>query len=165
VVHDGQLYLYFTAFGPDAKLGKGLQFIGLTTSKDGVHWSAPERVLDPDQSLYPAADGWVGYSTPNVIELDGQVHLFVDVAFDADGSSWKQVRLHHAVSADGKTGFVQDVAPLASAGDFPWAVDEIRSPDALVDGKTLRLYFAGHELDGTPPEHFAVGMMSAPLAP
>jgi predicted GH43/DUF377 family glycosyl hydrolase len=165
VVHDGALFLYFTAAGPDATLGKASQVIGLVTTADGITWSAPERALEPDPTLYPAAAGWVGYSTPNAIELDGQVHLFVDVAFDPDGSHWQQIRLHHAVSADGKSGFVQDSAPLASAGDFPWAKDEIRSPDALIDGKTLRLYFAGHELDGTPPDHFAIGMMSSTLVP
>jgi hypothetical protein len=53
--------------------------------------------------------------------------------------------------------------PIRSAGDFAWAVDEVRSPDAFLDGTTLRLYAAGHELDGVPPEHLAIGMMTCDL--
>lgn len=172
VVRNGELYVYFTAVGTSAKLGTSLQVIGLVRSMDGQSWSAPELVLEPDQAQYPRiidpgppVDGWVGYSTPSAMVLGGEVHLFVDVAYDPDEASWKQIRLHHARSADGRTGFIQDPAPLASAGDFPWAVDEIRSPQPIVDGKTLRLYFAGHELDGNEPNHFAIGMMTSPLVP
>ena len=172
VVVGSTLHLYFTAVGANAKLGASLQVIGLVTSEDGSVWSEPTIVLEPDQKLYPRIvspgppiAGWVGYSTPNGIALNGQVHLFVDVAYDPDEKSWKQVRLHHAVSADGKAGFVQDSAPIAKAGDFSWAVDEIRSPHAWVDGTLLRLWFAGHELDATEPNHFAIGMMTAKLVP
>jgi predicted GH43/DUF377 family glycosyl hydrolase len=172
VVLGNTLYLYFTAVGANATLGTSLQVIGVTTSSDGVTWSAPELALEPDQAQYPRivdpgppVGGWVGYSTPNAITLDGRVHLFVDVAFDPDEAHWQQIRLHHAVSDDGKTGWQQDAAPFASAGDFPWAKDEVRAPDAFIDGTTLRLYFAGHELDGTPPDHFAVGMFTHELAP
>ena len=52
------------------------------------------------------------------------------------------------------------IATIRKAGDFTWAVDEIRSPHAFLDGDVLKLYFAGHELNGTLPEHFAVGMMT-----
>jgi len=172
VVYHDQLWLYFTAVGVSATLGTSLQVIGVTRSDDGDSWSAPALALEPDQGQYPRVvdpgppmAGWVGFSTPNAIVFDDQVHLFTDVAYDPDEMSWRQVRLHHAVSASGLDGWQQDTMAIAAAGDFPYAVDEIRSPDALVDGTTLRLYFAGHELDGNPPEHFAIGMLTAPLVP
>lgn len=163
VVVNGELHLYFTTVGVDAGLATSLQVIGLVRSSDGVNWSPPELALKPDNAVYPRSQDWLGYSTPNAISANGGVHLFVDVAHQPDGGEWKQLRLHHAFAADGRTGWIQDAAPLRSAGDFAWAVDEIRSPAALLDGTLLRLYFAGHELDGTAPEHFAVGMMSCEL--
>lgn len=114
VVFDGKIYLYFTAVGADVELGTSLQVIGVTTSSDGAAWSAPELALKPDQAQFPrdlmldddpeTKLGWVGYSTPNAIVLGGNVHLFYDVAQDLTGSDWKQVRLHHSYSPDGKTG-------------------------------------------------------------
>jgi hypothetical protein len=163
VVVGEQIYLYFTAVGADAELGTSLQVIGLVRSSDGETWSAPQLALRPDQTLYPRGLDWVGYSTPSAIVLDGEVHLFFDVARQPSGGRWLQLRLHHARSADGVSAWTPDAMPIRKAGDLPWAVDEIRSPHALLDGTTLRLYFAGHELDGVPPEHFAVGMMTCEL--
>ncbi len=162
VVVGDTLLVYFTAVGAHPELG-ALQVIGVTTTTDGVTWSPPQLVLEPDQDLYPRSDDWIGYSTPNAIALSDGVHLFFDVANQPDGGDWRQVRLHHARSADGVTGWTHDVAPIRAAGDYDWAVDEVRSPDALLDGTTLRLYFAGHELDGVQPEHFAVGMLTCEL--
>lgn len=172
VVYQGELYLYFTAVGVSVAQGTSLQVIGVATTADGTNWAPPQIALAPDQAQYPRVidpgppiDGWVGYSTPSAMVLNDEVHLFVDVARDPDEQSWRQIRLHHAVSADGFSYWRQDAEPIASAGDFPWAVDEIRSPNPIVDGTTLRLYFAGHELDGTAPEHFAIGMMTVELVP
>ncbi len=163
VIHNGELYLYFTAVGADAGLGTSLEVIGLIRTTDGTNWSSPELALKPDQGLYSRDQDWVGYSTPNAIALDDGIHLFFDVAHQPAGGEWLQLRLHHARSANGITGWVQDSTAIRSAGDFTWAVDEIRSPHALLDGSVLRLYFAGHELDGISPEHFAVGMMTCDL--
>jgi hypothetical protein len=160
VVHKGELYLYFTAVGADAELGTSLQVIGLVRTIDGSIWSEPELALKPDQTLYPRGEDWVGYSTPNAISLDNGIHLLFDVAHQPDGGDWLQLRLHHASSADGKTGWVHDSSHIRKAGDFDWAVNEIRSPHLLLDGNIIRLYFAGHELNGISPEHFAVGMMT-----
>jgi hypothetical protein len=165
VVVGNTLYLYFTAVGANATLGTSLQVIGMVSTTDGETWTAPQLVLEPDQAQYPRTDGWVGFSTPNAIALADGVHLFVDVARQPMDEDWKQIRLHHARSADGRTSWTQDATAIRSAGDFAWAVDEIRSPDALLDGDQLRLYFAGHELDGIQPEHFAVGMLTCDLSP
>jgi predicted GH43/DUF377 family glycosyl hydrolase len=163
VVLGDQLHLYFTAVGADAALGTSLQVIGLVRSSDGETWTPPQLALRPDQTLYPRDLDWVGYSTPSAIALDGEVHLFFDVARQPPAGPWLQLRLHHARSADGVSGWTHDETHIRKAGDFSWAVDEIRSPHALLDGTTLRLYFAGHELDGVEPEHFAVGMMTCDL--
>ena len=164
VIFNDELYLYFTAVGADADLGAALQVVGLVRSSDGVNWSEPELVLKPDQTLYPITEDWIGYSTPNAIVLEDQMHLFFDVAHQPDGGDWLQLRLHHAYSLDGKSRWVHDDSAIANAGDFDWAVDEIRSPHAILEGSSLRLYFAGHELDGISPEHFAVGMMTCDLS-
>jgi sucrose-6-phosphate hydrolase SacC (GH32 family) len=161
VVHNGKIYLYFTAVGANMELSTSLQVIGVTTSSDGATWSAPELALKPDQALWPRDEGWVGYSTPNAIVLDGQVHLFYDVAYDPTGSDWKQVRLHHSYSADGKTDWTQDSTPIHSTEDFTWATEEVRSPHALLDGTVLRLYFAGHDA----AYNLAIGQSTCNLAP
>lgn len=154
VVYGGRLYLYFTALGADATLVASSQVIGLVTSEDGVNWSSPTLALKPDQDLYPRGDDWIGYSTPNAIEIAGEMHLFFDVAHQPDGEEWLQLRLHHARSADGVGGWVHDGTPIRSRDDYPWTAREIRSPHALLDGATLRLYFAG---DSNDVEHGALG--------
>ncbi len=162
VVRGDRLDVYFTAVGADPELG-ALQVIGMVSTTDGETWSAPERVLAPDQALYPRDEDWVGYSTPNAIVVGDDVQLFVDVAQQPAGGDWKQRRIHHFRSTDGQTGWVPDPKAIRAAGDLPWAVDEIRSPAALLDGTRLRLYVAGHELDGVPPDHFAIGMLLCDL--
>ena len=113
--------------------------------------------------MYPRGDDWVGYSTPNAVVLNGEVHLFFDVAHQPTGGAWLQLRLHHARSSDGLTGWIQDAVPIRANTDFAWTQEEIRSPHALLDGGILRLYFAGHDLSSVPPQ-FAVGMMTCDLS-
>lgn len=162
LVVDGRLQLGFTALGAAPSLGS-LQVLGAIASDDGVTWSPPVQVLAPDQTIYPRGDGWVGYSTPSAIAIEGTLHLFFDVARQPEGGDWRQLRLHHASSPDGAI-WTQDRDAIRAAGDLAWTADEIRSPAALLDGTTLRLYFAGHELDGTAPDHFGIGMLTCDLA-
>ncbi len=139
VVFDNKIYLYFTAIGANAGLGTTFEVIGLTTSSDGISWSIPVSVLEPSQSLYPRAT-WIGYSTPNAIVLNNQMHLFFDVVQD---SPWKQLKLHHAVSNNGMSGWVEDSAAIFSNSSFSWTSNEIRSPALLLDGTNLLMWFAG----------------------
>ncbi len=144
VVFNGKIYLYFTAVGGATEVGTAWQTIGLVKSNsDATSWTAPQRVLTPDLNLYPRTSGdkYSGYSTPNAAVLNGRVHLFFDVALN---DPWKQVALHHAVSTDGETGWLQDSAPLLERKDYSWTADEIRSPMALEYNNDLYLYFAGH---------------------
>lgn len=162
VVFQEKLFLYFTAVGLDTSLNNTLQVIGVVTSDDGISWSTPELALKPDQDSYPRSSNWVGYSTPNAIVLGDSVHLFVDVANDHGDSTWRQEALHHAWSADGRTGWVQDSAPLRTKDDFSWTAREIRSPAALLDGSMLRLYFAGD--DYFVSHTWGVGQMTCDLS-
>jgi hypothetical protein len=137
VVYEDELFLYFTAVGVDADLGASSQVIGLVTSTDGSSFGAPELVLEPDRTLYPRADGWVGFSTPSAVVVGGTVHLFTDVANDAGDPSyqetWLQVALQHAASPDGRTGWVQDTSFIHEREDFAWTQREIRAIHGLLD--------------------------------
>lgn len=153
VVFNDTLYLYFTALGANIGIGASLQVIGLMTSEDGQTWSAPQSVLEPDQTLYPRTSGvqYLGYSTPHGVVVNDEMHLFFDVVVN---DPWQQVKLHHARSADGVSGWVHYSQELFDYRDFSWTFDgsggEIRSPAALVDGDTLYLWFAGHVLAPAP---------------
>ena len=142
VVFNGNIYLYFTAVGANAGVGTTLQVIGLSTY-NGSTWTSPVQVLEPDQSIYLRTGGpidYIGYSTPNAIVRNGKMHLYFDVVADP----WKQVKIHHAVSDDGTSGWIHDSAPLLNREDFTWTQEEIRSPSALEYNNKLYLYFAGH---------------------
>ncbi len=163
VVFNNTLNLYFTAVGVDAALATTLQVVGVITSTDGVTWSAPTLILKPDQMVYPRAANWIGYSTPNAVVFEGEVHLFVDVANDHGDDTWTQEALHHASSADGLTNWTQDATPIRRLTDFFWTQREIRSPAALLDGTSLRLYFAGDDLLSTG--EWGIGQMTCSVAP
>ena len=165
VVFNNKLYLYFTAVGFDAALAAGLQVVGVITSANGIAWSAPALAFKPDQTVYPRAANWVGYSTPNAAVIAGKVHMFVDVANDHGNTTWTQEALHHAYSADGLTGWVQDAAPIRRLTDFAWTQREIRSPAAFLDGTTLRLYFAGDDVfNNNNSNPWGIGQMTCSLA-
>lgn len=138
VIFDGKIYLYFTAVGANTSVSTTWEVIGLTTY-DGTTWSTPQSILEPDLTIYPRLS-FYGYSTPNAIVKDGKVHLYYDVVADP----WKQVKLHHAVSADGISGWLQDTSSLLNKEDFNWTQEEIRSPSALEYNEKLFMYFAGH---------------------
>jgi len=150
VVFNGKIYLYFTAVGAQMEVEATWQTIGLVTSADGTTWSSPQRVLTPDLTLYPRTTGdqYIGYSTPNAIVYDGEVHLFFDVVLN---DPWTQVKIHHASSADGETGWTHDRAPLLERENYDWTAEEIRSPSALEYENSLYLYFAGHCYEGATP--------------
>jgi hypothetical protein len=147
IVRNDRIFVYFSAVG--ARPGgqpPQLQTIGLAKTSDGTTFEPSVKVL-VQSSLYPPEKGFAGYSTPAAFELGGHVHLVYDVAlYQRRGDpDWQQVALHHAVSqGDGETDFVQDPAPWMTRDDFGWTSGEILGPTALVDGTTLRVWFAGH---------------------
>lgn len=143
VVRGDTLHLYFTAVGANPGVGTILQVIGRMSAVDDggrLRWNDPMSVLEPDQTLYPR-QRYVGYSTPNAILRDGEIHLYVDVVED---DPWRQVALHRVISPDGMTAWVHDDAPLFRREDFSWTREEIRSPAVLDHDGRRYLYFAGH---------------------
>jgi hypothetical protein len=148
VVFNNKIYLYFTALGADVSVGTTLQTIGLTTF-DGSSWSSPQKVLSPDQTLYPRGSNWKGYSTPHAAFLNNQVHLFFDVVSD---SPFFQKKIHHAQSSDGVTNWTQDSQAIFDRSQFsPWANVELRAPAVLQVGSTLYLWMAGNGDTSTLP--------------
>ena len=116
---NGKVHMYFTAVGL-REYGTGPKStIGMAVSEDGYHFGAPLKVLEQIQ-LYPVSADYIGYSTPTTLVYDGQVHVFHDVAmwFEHEDSSYVQVALHHALSPDGVTGWVQDKKPIFTRSNF-----------------------------------------------
>ena len=147
VVFNNQIYLYFAAAGANIGVGTVLHVVGLITSSDGLVWSAPQSVLEPDQTTYPrnAPDYFKGYSTPHAVVLDDEVHLFFDVVrTDAAGTLFNQEKLHHAVSSNGITVWSQDPTHLIDKNDAGWTSVEVRSPAIYLEGTSLTMWYAGH---------------------
>jgi len=146
VVVGDRLLVYFSAIGGRASgAPPQMQTIGAVTSTDGVNFSAPAQVL-AQGAHYPAAQGYAGYSSPAAAVAGGRVQLFYSVAHfrDGDDPAWQQVAIQHASSTDGLTGFVEDTAPVLTRDSTRWTSGEVLAPVPLVDGDTLRLWFAGH---------------------
>lgn len=163
VIFNDQIYLYFTALGADAGVGTTLQTIGLVTSPDGVNWSSPQRVLRPDQSLYPRGSNWKGYSTPHAIFVNNQVQLYFTVVNDSSGD--RQVKLHRAVSSDGMSGWIHDSEEIFDRSEFnPWADRDLRSPSLLLSGTTLNFWFAGNgDTSNFPNVDMGIGLARCEL--
>lgn len=176
IVWKDRILVYFSAVG--ARQGGGpsaAQTIGLAVTTDGVKFSAPRRVLQQSQT-YPPGRHFAGYSTPMAFAVGNRLHLVYDVAISRSGMDpeWQQVALHHAVAiGDGESEFQQDEKPLLTRDDFPWTGGEIRSPSVLVEGDTLRMWFAGHarrpELGalirrGFVGSEFGIGYATRPVA-
>ncbi len=150
VVHKGKVYLYFTAVG--ARPGGDppqLQTIGLATSDDGRSFTNARSVFGQAE-MYSPKKGFVGYSTPTAFLYKGKVHLVYDLAHFHKGRDpeWQQIGLHHAVSANGETGFVQDNKPLMTRNDYSWTSGEMLAPSVLMEGDKVNLWFSGHVTHG-----------------
>lgn len=139
VVVGSNLHLYFTAVGANATVGTTLQVIGLTVF-DGETWTSPVAVLTPDQILWPR-EQYLGFSTPNALYSNNQVHLYFDVV---KADPWTQVAISHAVSDDGLSSWTMDSDPIFVREDFSWTQEEIRSPSVIEVHSTKVIFFAGH---------------------
>lgn len=154
VVFKDKIYLYFSASGAHQSVGADMFTIGLITSEDGQNWSTPALVLTPDQSLYPRSD-WKGYSTPNAVVMNGQVHLFFDVA----QLQFKQVKFHHAVSFDGENNWSHDRIAIFDKSQFSWADDQINGPTVLFDSTRVYMWFGGQgNISAFPNISMGIGM-------
>ena len=120
------------------------------------------QVLE-QSALYPAAAGYEGHSTPAAVLYNDQVHLFYAVLeYSPDEPNERlHVALHHAVSADGLSGWLEDEQALLRAGDLSWASREVYSPTAVAEGQKLHLWFSGHSLDWR--DGYSTGLMGVGL--
>lgn len=153
IVRGDEIFVYFSAVGARASGNPPQdQTIGLARTRDGTSFGPPQRVL-AQAAAYPPERGFCGYSTPYPFELDGRVHLMMDVALNdrAANPEWQQVALHHAVSTtDGVGGWVQDERPIFTRNDFPHTLGGIIGPAVLIDEGKVKLWFGGH----APASHF-----------
>jgi len=146
VVFNDKIYLYYTAMGsripgPPPQL----QSIGLVISSDGRSFDQHRQILT-QSATYPPEKGFVGYSTPSALVHDGQVHLVYDIAAygEYNKPQYRQVAIHHAVSRDGVSNFIEDKLPLLTRNDFSWTSGAIIGPTMLISEGVVKLWFAGH---------------------
>jgi hypothetical protein len=173
VVLDDRLLIYFSAVGAREGGGPPLQSIGLISSEDGAHFSAPRQVLQQGP-LYPAAKGFAGYSSPAALARDGGIDLFYSVVHVRKGGDpeWQQVAIQHARSATGLPPFREDKAPVLTRESTDWTDGEILAPGPLLDGDQVKLWFGGHVAvgrlapllqRGTKGPEFGIGLATLPL--
>ena len=88
--------------------------------------------------VYPRASNWQGYSTPTGLEINGQAHLFFDVATE---TPFQQTKIHHAVSPNGVDQWQQDSEALLDRSQLaPWADENVVSPTVVMDGTQLKMW-------------------------
>jgi predicted GH43/DUF377 family glycosyl hydrolase len=156
VVFNNKLYVYFAAIGANLSVNTVLQTIGYISSTDGINWTSPAQTILPDQTLYPRGDSWYGYSTPQPIVMNGQVHMYLDVI--NENPSWSQQKIHHLYSSDGETGWTHDGSEIFDRSKFSWTAHEIRSPSPLLVQNVLYLWFAGSNTNNVNSSDFKMGI-------
>lgn len=122
-----------------------------------------------NNSRYPSSSGYAGFSTPHAaLDTDGSIHLFHDVYHWTNEPSdpwggYRQVAIEHAVSTDGGATFTPDATAIFDRTDFSWTSREIRSPMALKDGTTWKMWFAGDDVETTTwTGAMSIGYATAP---
>lgn len=166
-VKDGVIYLYYAmvrcrggapcaSATPAAERG-----IGLATSTDGESFDEePGNPILIQSASYPASELYEGYSTPAAAFIEGQFHLFYDVAQTVDGA-FRQVALAHATSSDGKS-FVETPNILARV-PTGWTSYEIRAPVVVDEGDHLTMWFAGNNGNSPTTPGFQIGIGRATM--
>lgn len=141
IVFNNKIYLYFAASGSNLEVNTTAEVVGLVTSTDGVNWSVPQEVMRPDQSIYPRVSNFKGYSTPSPAIINNKVHLFFTVVTD---TPYNHVKIHHAVSNDGVTNWVQDANAIIDKSDLAWHSNDLVGPTAHVVGSSVYLWYGGN---------------------
>lgn len=149
IKRNGLYWCYFIAYtGGDYLTGTPAQ-IWLATSTDGVHYSPPAKVMDPDPDEHTL-------TSPSVVAYRGGVVMLYS-SFKADAAGNLAVSIKAATSLDGRK-FTKSPQILLSKANFPEAKDGIsecemrQSPDGLYRLAYTLLYDKGHD----------IGMASAP---
>lgn len=140
VVFNDKIYLYFAASGSNDEVNSTADVIGLSIY-DGNSWSAQKEVMRAEQTVYPRGNNIKGFSTPSATLMDNKVHLFETIVTDTPFNHFK---IHHAYSVDGETNWVQDSTHIIEKAEQTWHSDDIVGPTALLDGKTVYLWYGGN---------------------
>lgn len=123
--------------------------LALTESRDGVTWSEPQIVLDPEKTT-----GWEDdLNRPGVVRRDDGYHLWY--TGQAKGKSW----IGYATSADGKSWKRMSDKPVLSA-DAPWEKVAVMCPHVIWDTgmKCFKMWYSG----GEQYEPDAIGYATSP---
>jgi hypothetical protein len=162
VVANNQLLVFFAGVAGYADLYQNKASIGVISTPNGVTFSSPQLVLDP-QDVFARNDSngrnITGYSCPCAAVLgDGYVHVWTDVVASVFGKGFTQVSLHHAYSnsLSGLTNWIQDDFTFLERTTQPWMRGEINGPSVLPEGNQLKLWWGAH--------YFPDGSEGAPLS-
>jgi predicted GH43/DUF377 family glycosyl hydrolase len=123
--------------------------LALTESRDGVTWSEPQIVLEPEKTT-----GWEDdLNRPGVVRGDDGYHLWY--TGQAKGKSW----IGYATSADGKSWKRMSDKPVLSA-DAPWEKVAVMCPHVIWDTgtKCFKMWYSG----GEQYEPDAIGCATSP---
>ena len=143
VVFNDKIYLYFAATGSNSEVGSTADVVGLSIyDGDTDTWSAQKEVMRAEQAVYPRGNNIKGFSTPSATLINNEVHLFETIVTDIPFNHFK---IHHAYSADGETNWVQDTTHIIEKTEFAWHSNDLIGPTALLDGKTVYLWYGGNQ--------------------
>ena len=123
--------------------------IALVESTDGIHWSAPEIVLEPNPDTKWESD----MNRPVVIKRGKTYSMWY--TGQTDNHSW----IGYAISPDGKTWTRQSKEPVISP-DLPWEKAAVMCPHVIWDEqkKIYRMWYSG----GEQYEPDAIGYAESP---
>ncbi len=110
--------------------------IALVESADGVHWSEPVIVLEPDFST-----GWEeDLNRPSVIKATHGYHMWYT------GQQHGHSAIGYAVSADGRSWRRTSARPVLSP-DQPWEKEAVICPDVNWDeeARQFQMWYSGGE--------------------
>lgn len=134
VLREGDKYRMWFSWRPK-------QSIALVESRDGINWSEPVTVLEPNKD-----SGWEDdVNRPIVVKRSDGYHIWYTGqrhAAQADGRSW----IGYATSADGKTWKRMSNKPVLSP-DEPWEKVAVMCPHVIWDeeAKLYRMWYSGGE--------------------
>ncbi len=116
--------------------GNPTRCLSLVESKDGVHWSAPQPVLEPNT----ATDWECAIDRARLLKKDGRYHLW----YTAANKGNRRYVIGNATSPDGKTWKRMSDRPVLEP-DRPWESVCVMSPSAIWDqqAKLFRMWYSG----------------------
>jgi predicted GH43/DUF377 family glycosyl hydrolase len=129
VLRLGDIYRMYFSWRPKKS-------VAMVESRDGVTWSTPLIVLEPQR-----ATGWEDdINRPVVVRRDGGYHMWY--TGQAKGKSW----IGYATSADGRTWQRMRDKPVLSA-EAPWEKVAVMCPHVIWDAaaKRYRMWYSGGE--------------------